>query len=71
MNPAVIALREAFFIPADDDRFRVVRAESASYVAGLGPGKDVILADACDRKGIAPELGLITWPKYVTSLANS
>jgi spermidine synthase len=56
LNPDVIALREAFRIPADDARFRVIRADSASYIAGVGPGKDVILADACDRNGVAPEL---------------
>jgi spermidine synthase len=53
-NPDVIALREEFRIPADDDRFRVVRADGAAYVAQLRPCKDVILADACDRTGIAP-----------------
>lgn len=56
VNRDVIALREAFRIPADDERFRVVLAESAHYVAGVGPGKDVILADACDRHGVAPQL---------------
>jgi spermidine synthase len=56
LNPDVIALREAFRIPADDDRFRVIRADSASYVADVGPDKDVILADACDRTGVAPQL---------------
>ncbi len=56
LNPDVIALREAFRIPADDARFRVVRADSAGYLAAIGPEKDVILADACDRTGVAPEL---------------
>jgi spermidine synthase len=55
-NPDVIALREAFNIPADDDRFRVIRGDGAAYVARLPPCKDVILADACDRTGVAPEL---------------
>ena len=55
-NPDVIALREEFLIPADDLRFRVVRADGADYVARLPPGEDVILADACDRTGVAPEL---------------
>jgi spermidine synthase len=56
VNPDVIALRNAFLIPEDDDRFRVVRADSANYVAEVGPGKDVILADSCDRAGVAPAL---------------
>ena len=56
LNPDVIALREAFQIPANSNRFRVVHGDSANYIAALGPGKDVILADACDRTGVAPEL---------------
>jgi spermidine synthase len=56
LNPDVIALREAFRIPPDDDRFRVIRADSAKYVADVGPSKDIILADACDRTGVAPQL---------------
>lgn len=58
-NPDVIALREEFRIPPDDARFRVIRANGADYVARLRPCKDVILADACDRNGIAPELDAI------------
>ena len=56
VNPHVIALREQFCIPADDDRFRVLCADGADYVARVGWSKDVILADACDTEGIAPEL---------------
>jgi spermidine synthase len=59
VNPDVIALREEFRIPADDDRFRVIRADGTAYVAHLAPCEDVILADACDRTGIAPELNAI------------
>jgi spermidine synthase len=58
-NPDVIALREEFLIPADDRRFRVVQADGADYVARLPPGEDVILADACDRTGVAPELDAV------------
>jgi spermidine synthase len=59
VNPDVIALREEFRIPPDDDRFRVICADGAAYVARLSRSKDVILADACDRVGIAPELDAI------------
>jgi spermidine synthase len=59
VNPDVIALREAFCIPPDDDRFRVICADGADYVARLGLSQDVILADACDRKGVAPGLDAI------------
>jgi spermidine synthase len=59
VNPDVIALREEFRIPPDDDRFRVICADGATYVGRLKRSKDVILADACDRRGIAPELDAI------------
>ncbi len=55
VNPHVIALREAFHVPPDDERFRVIHGDGAAYVARLRRSKDVILADACDRVGIAPE----------------
>lgn len=59
VNSDVIALREAFLIPRDDDRFRVVCADGAAYVSRLKRSKDVILADACDRAGVAPGLDAI------------
>jgi spermidine synthase len=59
VNSDVIALREAFCIPADDGRFRVICADGADYVARVGQSKDVILADACDSEGSAPELDAI------------
>jgi spermidine synthase len=59
VSPEVIALRNEFCIPNDDARFRVICANGADYIARPGPSKDVILADACDREGIAPDLGTI------------
>jgi spermidine synthase len=59
INPAIIALREEFRIPADDERFRVVRADGSAYVARLPACKDVILVDACDREGVAPQLDAV------------
>jgi spermidine synthase len=59
VNPDVIALRDEFEVPADDRRFRVVNADGAAYVSALTGCKDVILADACDRSGIAAELGSV------------
>lgn len=64
VNPDVIALREAFRIPADSDRFRVIRADAAAYLADLGESADVILADACDRAGIARQLGAIEFYRH-------
>jgi spermidine synthase len=56
LNPHVIALREEFRIPADDERFNVVCADGAAYLKHLGRTTDVILVDACDRNGVAPEI---------------
>ena len=59
VNQDVIALRDEFGIPADDDRFRVINADGADYISMDTHCKDVILADACDRTGIATELGSV------------
>jgi spermidine synthase len=59
VNPDVIALREEFRIPRDDPRFRVICADGVTYVANLNRSKDVILADACDRAGVAPQFNTI------------
>jgi spermidine synthase len=52
----VIALRKHFGIPADNRRFRVINGDGAEYMASTRRRKDVILADACDRKGSAATL---------------
>ena len=52
----VISLRNEFGIPADNHRFRVINSDGAAYVSVSAQQKDVILADACDRKGVAAEL---------------
>lgn len=65
VNPDVIALREEFGIPPDDARFRVFHADAAHYIARLGCSEDVILADACDRAGIAPGLDTIEFYQNV------
>lgn len=56
VNQHVIALRDEFNIPADDHRFRVINADGAAYISRLAHRKDVILADACDRTGMAAAL---------------
>ncbi len=72
VNSDVITLREEFRIPPDDDRFRVIRADGANYLAHLGRSKDVIVADACDRAGIAPQLDAIEFYQHAyRSLAQS
>jgi spermidine synthase len=50
----------------------VIRADGANYLAHLGRCKDVIVADACDRAGIAPEFDAIEFYQHVyRSLAHS
>jgi spermidine synthase len=61
VNSDVIALREEFGIPKDDQRFRVIHGNGVTYVSRGGYHKDVILADACDRVGIAPELDTLAF----------
>jgi spermidine synthase len=56
VNADVIAMREEFCIPKDDDRFRVVHGDGALFVAQLDQRMDVLLIDAFDANGIAPSL---------------
>jgi spermidine synthase len=52
----VIALRDEFCVPPDDDRFRVVHDDGARYLATLEEQIDVLLVDAFDADGIALSL---------------
>jgi spermidine synthase len=56
IDPDVLALREEFRVPLDDQRFRVVEGNGVEYVAGRAPRDDIILVDACDRNGLSPTL---------------
>jgi spermidine synthase len=56
IDPNVLALREEFRIPPDDARFRVVHGDGVEYIAGRTPRQNIILVDACDRRGLAPAL---------------
>lgn len=44
---------------SSDARFRVICADAVTYVARLNRSKDVILGDACDRAGVAPEFNAV------------
>jgi spermidine synthase len=52
----VIALREEFCIPQDDERFRVIHDDGARYIERLDERMDVLLIDAFDADGIALSL---------------
>ncbi|HEY8084751.1 MAG TPA: polyamine aminopropyltransferase [Methylophilaceae bacterium] len=57
LNPAVIqAARTQFLLPPDDERLTVLQENGAHYVTEHDECADVILLDAYDGKGVAPEL---------------
>jgi spermidine synthase len=56
INEDVIAMREEFCVPKDDDRFRVVHDDGARFLERLEEQIDVLLIDAFDADGIALSL---------------
>ena len=56
LNPDVIALRDAFFVPPDDERLQILQADGAEYIAQAEKGIDALLIDAFDKTGFAPSL---------------
>jgi spermidine synthase len=56
INPDVIALRKAFAIPDDDQRFEVINDDGAMFLAKGRVRPDVILVDAFDAMGVSPTL---------------
>lgn len=57
IDPRVIALRDAFVLPADDARLQVVEADGARFVAETEARYDVLMVDAFDTEGMPPALG--------------
>lgn len=56
IDARVIALREAFCIPADDHRFSVVHEDGARYLSRHEQPVNAILIDAFDHAGVSPSL---------------
>ena len=56
ISPMVIALREQFYIPADDTRFRVLCGDGADYVATTEDAPEVLIVDGFDLLGQPPQL---------------
>lgn len=52
INPHVIALRQQFGVPADDERFVVVPADGAAFVRRLDARADVLLVDGYTAEGL-------------------
>lgn len=51
INPHVIAMRNEFFVPADDERFRVVQGDGAEFVAASKRAFDVVMVDGFTYDG--------------------
>ncbi|WP_228273718.1 fused MFS/spermidine synthase [Rhodocyclus tenuis] len=56
ISPEVIALRERFRIPADDERFTVLCADGADFIRQHEGRPDVLLVDGFDHQGQPPQL---------------
>jgi spermidine synthase len=56
INPDVIALRDQFLIPQDDDRFRVICGDGADHVKEMTSAPDILLIDGFDEFGQPPAL---------------
>jgi spermidine synthase len=56
ISPAVIALRDEFAIPADNERFCVVQADAALYMRNQCESADVVLLDGFDPGGLPDAL---------------
>ena len=56
LDPDVIALRDAFFVPPDDERLQIIEGDGAEFIEHTEKGIDALLVDAFDRTGFAPAL---------------
>jgi spermidine synthase len=54
LNPDVIAFRNEFALPPDDERHRIICQDAAEYFATTEEAPDVVLLDGYDDEGIAP-----------------
>ena len=56
IDPYVIAFRNQFLIPADNERFRIIHDDAAKYIEHCNCRPDVILMDAFDRDGFSASI---------------
>ena len=55
--PAVVeAARNQFYLPANDERLEVIEADGAAYITAQRASHDVLMLDAFDTQGLAPDL---------------
>ena len=68
IDPKVIALRDAFHVPPDDARFRIVCADGVDYVALAAGSPDVLLLDGFDARGLPDALSEPVFPPSIQTL---
>lgn len=56
INPRVLALRDRFHVPPDDDRLRVLLVDAAEYLPTQHGRYDLLLVDGYDETGIPAAL---------------
>jgi spermidine synthase len=56
LDPNVIAFRDTFLMPPDDNRLQVLQADGAEFLETTEKGIDALLVDAFDKTGFAPSL---------------
>lgn len=56
LDPEVIAFRDAFLVPADNERLQIINGDGADFLETTEKGLDVLLVDAFDKTGFAPSL---------------
>ena len=56
LDPNVIAFRNVFMVPPDDERLQILEADGAEYLENTEKGIDALLVDAFDKTGFAPSL---------------
>jgi len=64
INPHVVALRDEFCVPPDDERFEVHLVDGAAFVGESRDAFDVLLFDAYTRTGLPAHLST---PKFFAS----
>ncbi|WP_321931687.1 fused MFS/spermidine synthase [Paraburkholderia guartelaensis] len=71
VNPEVIALRDRFCIPPDDERLSVVCADAALYLSATAQTFDVVLLDGFKEGGVPAELSDAAFYEACHSRLNS
>jgi len=57
INHDIIALRNEFFIPDDDEYLQVIHVDAQEYLSTMGEKVDIILHDGYNAAGLSPALG--------------